>query len=208
MSLNGIASATFAARAAFPAKTCYQLYGPSESFSALLRKEITPDLYTPATTAPSKTAKYIGQNLAAQALTYVKQIKAAVPEFLYELGSQISRKEFLTTKGIFRLPGGLKQIQLLEKKIELPNADVKGLLSEVEDSRVLTGLLKVYIKNLPQPIINSSELNEFERALDNDETFMQLAMIMPDMHLNVLRYILRILRAIAARKKVNEMNAE
>ncbi|KNC80939.1 hypothetical protein SARC_06727 [Sphaeroforma arctica JP610] len=33
---------------------------------------------------------------------------------------------------------GLKQIQLLEKKVELPNADVKGLLSKVEDSRVLT----------------------------------------------------------------------
>ncbi|KNC75387.1 hypothetical protein SARC_12086 [Sphaeroforma arctica JP610] len=199
---------TSTAGAALPAKTRYQTYGPSESYSALLRKKIMPDLNTPATTSPIKSCTYIGQNLASQAFNYVDQLKSAIPEFLYELGSQICRQEFLTTKGIFRLPGGLKQIQLLEKKVELPNADVKGLLSEVEDSRVLTGLLKVYIKNLPEPIITTSELIQFEKSLNDDETFLQLGMVMPEVHLNVLRFVLKILRAIAAKKKVNEMNAE
>ena len=62
----------------------------------------------------------------------------------------ILRPEYLTTDGVYRQSGNLSVVQRLRLQIDQGNL---GVLDTVDDVHVLTGALKLFFRELQEPLV-------------------------------------------------------
>eukprot|EP00048_Salpingoeca_helianthica_P003140 m.64279 g.64279 ORF g.64279 m.64279 type:complete len:756 (+) comp12512_c0_seq2:44-2311(+) len=115
----------------------------------------------------------------------------------------------LSEQGIYRISGNASQIQ---KLVGHANADISKLdLSTVEDAHAVTGLLKLFFRELSEPIFTDALYPEFIAAAKiADKVEKQKALrgllhqLIPE-NRATLRYLLAHLSRVAAQGDVNKM---
>ena len=73
-----------------------------------------------------------------------------VPKFVLKCIQCIEKEDFLKTDGIYRVAGSLAEMQSIRFQVDEDKLDV---LDEVKDVHILTGCLKLFFRELKEPLI-------------------------------------------------------
>ncbi|CAD5215570.1 unnamed protein product [Bursaphelenchus okinawaensis] len=134
--------------------------------------------------------------------------QADVPKFLVEVIRVIEAKG-VHTDGIYRVNGNLSLIQKIREHV---NHDRYDVLSKEEDVHVLTGTLKLFLRELNEPVIPSSLNKDFisamwEKSLNKRiQKFNQLLSSLPGPNRETLVVLVRHLKKVAQYDSQNRMN--
>ncbi|XP_033827822.2 protein FAM13A isoform X3 [Periophthalmus magnuspinnatus] len=120
------------------------------------------------------------------------------------------RSHGLKQEGLFRLNGNVRVVQMLKRRLE--SGEDVDLTSESDVSTVAS-LLKLYLRELPQALINSTVqqalLQHYQDFGDNGSCsdIRDLLLRLPVVHLSLLRYLLHFLTEVDRNHKENRMTA-
>lgn len=80
-----------------------------------------------------------------------------IPEFVQRCVAAIERsEENLKTDGLYRASGNLSQVQKIRLQVDQNNLSV---IDQEEDVHVLTGVLKLFFRELKEPLIPYNALS-------------------------------------------------
>jgi len=135
-----------------------------------------------------------------------------VPGFISELINYLDREDVLKTVGIFRESGSANKIKELKESLD------DGLplnLIGFDDPHVVTGLLKLYIRELPEPLLTYELYDQFlaiERSKPSEEEYMTkvkaLIEKLPPANRALLSSLIRLLVRVFGYSSVNKMTYE
>jgi hypothetical protein len=125
--------------------------------------------------------------------------KLVVPYVLYYLINLLKQKDCLGTRGIFRFPGNDGATKSIRAEVD---SDIKAL--KRGDVNVLANLLKLWLRELPNPVIPVEMTSEFETACRKHRygTFITR---LPQMHQVVLTYLIGFVKELAENAEATEM---
>ena len=93
--------------------------------------------------------RYFGADIETQALGF-----NGVPVVLEELTRALLMSDSLSTHGIFRVPGNASEIDVNRRSIEMGQQSwTEGVLLHPEHQHIFAGLMKLYFRELPHPVI-------------------------------------------------------
>ncbi|XP_047136749.1 beta-chimaerin isoform X1 [Hydra vulgaris] len=120
----------------------------------------------------------------------------------------------MEVEGLYRIPGYADDITYLQNCIDkdgtLPDITQNG----VKDVNVLCGLLKLYLRMLPIPIITFDLYDKFIEAIKQENAFEQIKSLssaikeLPPAHYETLKYLCRHLQRLSKYKDKNLMSSE
>ncbi|XP_063808441.1 rho GTPase-activating protein 9 isoform X2 [Pseudophryne corroboree] len=137
---------------------------------------------------------------------------STVPKFV-RLCTEAVNERGLDVDGIYRVNGNLSTIQKLrfivdrEEKLDLDS-------SEWEDIHVITGALKMFFRELPEPLIPFSMFDELVSAVqipdiaERVETMKELASTLPEPNHDTLKYITCHLNRVREHSEMNRMTTQ
>jgi len=158
---------------------------------------------------PSKVKEYtrvFGVTLA-EAVQKSAKINPNVPDIIVKCITYIEEKA-LKEEGIFRLSGGNTQINQLKNAFDSgENVD----LSTVGDENAITGLLKLYFRELPENVFTNPKLEQITSAQTSDinETATKLSVIvtsLPIINKTVTSMLFDLLRKVVSFSNENKMS--
>jgi hypothetical protein len=134
-----------------------------------------------------------------------------VPIFLHRCVTFL-REHALHEVGIFRLPGQASRVQDLK---ELYDQGCQQQFSASEDVHTVGSLLKLYLRELPEPLVPFDGYSFFQSAVKKLSIGMEAAvedlqralLHLPKVNINVLKYLVRFLSEIQDHSEDNKMTA-
>ncbi|ODM92399.1 Beta-chimaerin [Orchesella cincta] len=114
----------------------------------------------------------------------------------------------LSTEGIYRVSGAVDEIESLKTLFEKDRINTD--LSICSDIHSITGLIKLFLRQLPEPLITEEVFEEFfreEAGEMNLETVQNLILCLPPAHRLTLKHLLEHLQNVTMEKASNKMNA-
>lgn len=113
--------------------------------------------------------------------------------------------------GIFRLPGQTSRIQSLKDQYDQGS---QLDISLNEDVHTVASLLKLYLRELPDPLIPFSQFDNAVKAIkvfdqdqeEGNEKIKQILNGLPKVNYNLLKYICRFLYTVSEHSEKNKMN--
>eukprot|EP00002_Diphylleia_rotans_P027865 TRINITY_DN560_c0_g2_i2.p1 TRINITY_DN560_c0_g2~~TRINITY_DN560_c0_g2_i2.p1 ORF type:complete len:199 (+),score=37.61 TRINITY_DN560_c0_g2_i2:302-898(+) len=133
----------------------------------------------------------------------------AAPDFVKECVAFL-REHGASVEGIFRITGSSSEVSQLQKDFD------EGKLSSIPEStdpHVVAGLLKIFFRQLPEPLLTYELYEEFTQltALENSKVKIQkLSMLishLPPAHYATLQALSELLVEVAKNHRVNLMTA-
>ncbi|KAG0243294.1 hypothetical protein BGW41_002479 [Actinomortierella wolfii] len=118
-----------------------------------------------------------------------------VPRLMVFLKESVERLGGLRTEGIFRISGDLGAVAELRARIELGNYDITG----IEDPHVPCSLLRLWIRDLPEPAI---PYDFYQRCIQNSQDPEEIAKILEDLpiwHRELIVYLVTFLKYLLIR---------
>ena len=131
-----------------------------------------------------------------------------VPKFVIKCISQIESGELLKTDGVYRQSGNLSTIQKIRLQVDQGNLNC---LDAVDDVHVLTGALKLFFRELKEPLIPWLIVDKLLLAANSQsrkqkvKQMKALVQSMPQAHRSTLGYLLRHLVKVTEFKDRNRM---
>lgn len=113
--------------------------------------------------------------------------------------------------GIYRISGTTGSINALKSAFDSNRCEAVTRLRSAEVNAV-SGVLKLYFRELPQPLIPPELFQSLARTLDINDQHTQLSSLLsvlqscPDANRNTFLYLLHHLRRVSAREEVNKMS--
>jgi hypothetical protein len=160
-----------------------------------------------ATVGPLSSTSVFGVSIE-EAVKRSAKIKPNIPDIVTKCIAYLYEKG-IREEGIFRLSGSSLQIKELKDRFD-KGEDVD--LSQIRDEHIVTGLLKLYFRELPETILTFKALPEFKRAegiTDKHEQITQLCSavsLLPECNKAVLQLLLKLLNKVVSLEDVNKMN--
>jgi len=116
----------------------------------------------------------------------------------------------LDQEGIFRLSGKLITIEWYRDLFDVGEVPV---LDEIEDPNIVSGLLKLYLKEMPEPILTfglySRLISIAEKRISKEEKFKEVLELicteLPDLNFTVMKFLLGFLRRVSQLSDINKM---
>ncbi|KAH8554190.1 Rho GTPase activation protein [Umbelopsis sp. PMI_123] len=138
-----------------------------------------------------------------------------IPDIVYRCFSEIVERG-LTIQGIFRLSGAAAEVDELQREFDKSPSYGKYLDLSKYDIHAITGVLKKYLRSLPQPVIPRPYHDRFLMLVDRPCSRLELlkdvadlVMDMPKAHSDLLQYLItQILAAVQQYSQFNLMNHE
>lgn len=118
--------------------------------------------------SPSPDLRHIRRVFGIDLTAFVKASNSPRPFVVDLCVAQVERRGF-RTEGIYRACGSNEQIEQLKNRFEVEWEKTEAYLASVEDIHVVTGLLKLYLRLLPIPLI----------TFDSYQSFVQSASMWP-----------------------------
>ncbi|CAF1262572.1 unnamed protein product, partial [Didymodactylos carnosus] len=112
------------------------------------------------------------------------------------LSEEVLRLNGAQTEGIFRVPGDLDGVNALKVKCD------QWQLPSLEDAHLPASLLKLWYRELSEPLIPSIFYEQCILYCDTPETCIRLVNSLPDINRAVLTYLIRFLQVFAAPENV------
>jgi Rho GTPase-activating protein 1 len=123
----------------------------------------------------------------------------------------VLRAKFLCVEGLFRLSGSRTQIDELKRAY---NSGEEVDLNEVRDPHVVAGLLKAFVREMPEPLFTFSLYDKFmaaEQHLKDEQkwsvTVHALMKKLPPTNKKILRHLFVLLRQVNAHADENMMTS-
>lgn len=159
------------------------------------------------------TKKMVKRMYGVDLTTRVKVEDAAIPNLLTQCIEHIESSE-LEAEGLYRVSG--QTSELLELKEKFDSGD-KIDFSRYTDINIVCGAVKLYLRELPIPVVTFDAYNEVMKATStisdpNDEnvdwTVLANALkLLPKAHYNVLKYLVEHLHRVDEKSSINKMTA-
>ncbi|XP_075905134.1 rho GTPase-activating protein 28 isoform X2 [Nelusetta ayraudi] len=115
----------------------------------------------------------------------------------------------LQTEGLLRVPGSAARLKYLRRELDRCFAGFDwSAVRQVEAA----GLLKMFIRELPTPLLTHTHLASYRAVLGISSVFHQvqalqlLSLLLPEAHRETLRVLLVFLRAVVAHQDQNRMS--
>ncbi|XP_063283490.1 rho GTPase-activating protein 9-like isoform X1 [Pelobates fuscus] len=115
----------------------------------------------------------------------------------------VDRERAVTTDGRYLFPEQLSQ----EEKLDLAS-------SEWEDIHVITGALKMFFRELPEPLIPFNMFDEFVASIqisdteERSETIKELVRNLPEPNYDTLKYVICHLKSVMEHSELNRMTTQ
>jgi len=142
-------------------------------------------------------------------LLLAKSDNVEVPRFVQKCISVIeSKPEYLKTDGVYRQSGNLSIVQKIRLQIDQGNLNC---LDSVDDVHVLTGALKLFFRELKEPLIPWEAVEKLLSAINLPSKKTKLRTIkeivgrLAPTHLSTLIFLLKHLEKVTQYKDVNRM---
>ncbi|CAO1363416.1 unnamed protein product [Diamesa serratosioi] len=148
------------------------------------------------------TLKYINDN--SPCLNYI-------PPAVRMCVDHLSLSDIIDTEGIFRRSGNISRINEMKKKINEGNVDFLNFSSE--DTHVVAGLLKTFLRDLSEPLLTYDLYEEIIQFLDwpkeerSRNVKMMLREKLPVENYELFKYVVEFLVQIMDRKDFNKMTS-
>lgn len=135
-----------------------------------------------------------------------------VPNFIKMCVTEVEKRG-LNTDGIYRVSGNLSHVQRLRYLVD---RDEPVDLSEEqwEDIHLITGALKLFLRELPEPVIPFNFFDKFITACktknDNDRLKMMkgLVGVLPAVNKDTLKYLMSHFRKVVEHSEKNRMQVQ
>lgn len=128
------------------------------------------------------------------------------PAVVSRMAAFLERNEALGMSGIFRVSAGQSEVMRLREAFN-DGSDVEPLISEITDFNVASHLLKLYFRELPDPLLTHERYTAFVEAPTNVAKIAEICASLPREHLFTLQYLMAFLKKVAARSGDNMMNS-
>ncbi|KAI8368015.1 Rho GTPase activation protein [Choanephora cucurbitarum] len=156
--------------------------------------------------APLKSASLCGSTSFEYGLT--------VPDPVYRCFEEILKRG-LQTEGIFRLSGAAPEVEHLLIDFDAPPTYGKYLDLRQYDIHAITGVVKKFLRQLPDPAIpiasHEKFLQFYDESFSDESTIHTLASMiqqLPREHFHLIYYIIILSSNIQAHASINMMNPE
>ncbi|KAI9314421.1 Rho GTPase activation protein, partial [Dichotomocladium elegans] len=130
-----------------------------------------------------------------------------VPDPVHRCMDEVIRRG-LSVEGIFRLSGAASDVDQLCQQFDTPPAYGKCLDLTKYDIHTIVGVMKKYLRCLPEPVIPTAFHHQFLQAAMDIEHIASLAAKMPKVHFDLLFTMIELCAHIQRHQHVNLMNAE
>ncbi|XP_041926440.1 breakpoint cluster region protein isoform X2 [Alosa sapidissima] len=133
-----------------------------------------------------------------------------VPQVVRSCAEEVERRG-LQEEGIYRTSGSAKDIQLLKHTFDTNLGEALKCVRSAEVN-VVSGTLKLYFRDLPEPLFPVDHYHSLKKALDlpdlssKQSTLQNILESCPDANRNTLLYLFHHLRRVAERVDVNKMS--
>lgn len=120
-----------------------------------------------------------------------------------------SNEDNMKTDGLYRASGNLSQIQKIRLQVDQYNLNV---LSQEEDVHVLTGALKLFFRELKEPLIPSSFFKEalnasmLKKTTAKIQCFRDIIKALPSPNHDTLQFLLKHLLKVTLYQEFNRMH--
>ncbi|KAI1729042.1 rhoGAP domain-containing protein [Ditylenchus destructor] len=156
-------------------------------------------------------AKYVKRTFAVDLQCYCMAHSVKVPPVVVQCIEEVEKRG-LTVEGIYRVSGSHEQMDRLRRQFDLTvNVD----LTQVEDVHTVAGLLKLYLRLLPQQLVplNSyrsllKAYNTYRNSADRVKGCRKVLDELNESNRNTLRTLLTHLRLISENSSQNKMSSE
>ncbi|KYR00663.1 pleckstrin (PH) domain-containing protein [Tieghemostelium lacteum] len=134
-----------------------------------------------------------------------------VPNIIIETIQWLEEHNALNEEGIFRVPGNGSLIQEIKKQYD----DGKANLSQYQNSDIHTiaGLLKLYLRELPEPLFIWRYYSTFIKVIKNQDALQKLLHLrmlvygLPKVNRDLVLYLMSFLNRISTKSTVNKMTS-
>ncbi|KAF9179838.1 hypothetical protein BGZ51_006630 [Haplosporangium sp. Z 767] len=113
-----------------------------------------------------------------------------VPRLMVFLKESVINLGGLKTEGIFRISGDLGSVAELRARIELGNYDI----SDIEDPHVPCSLLRLWIRDLPEPVIPYEMYQQCIQGAQDKDAVTKVIMSLPLWHKEMMIYLVSFLK--------------
>ncbi|MFT7807363.1 rho GTPase-activating protein 22-like isoform X2 [Arapaima gigas] len=153
-----------------------------------------------------------GQRLE-DTVQYEKKFGPRLAPLLVEQCVDFIRERGLHEEGLFRMPG---QANLVKELQEAFDCGDKPLFDSNTDVHTVASLLKLYLRELPEPVVPFSKYEDFLTcaqllAKDGEEGIQELGRqvkTLPQPNYNLLKYICRFLDEVQSHSNENKMSVQ
>ncbi|KAE8631183.1 hypothetical protein XENTR_v10001103 [Xenopus tropicalis] len=153
-----------------------------------------------------------GQKLE-DTVRYEKRYGTHLAPMLVEQCVDFIRQQGLTEEGLFRMPG---QANLVKELQDAFDCGEKPSFDSNTDIHTVASLLKLYLRELPEPVIPFSKYEDFissAKHLSKEEESGMAELVkqvrsLPPVNYNLLKYICRFLDEVQSHSGVNKMSVQ
>nr|XP_009676152.1 PREDICTED: rho GTPase-activating protein 22 isoform X1 [Struthio camelus australis] len=161
--------------------------------------------------------KHLPQGIFGQRLEdtvqYERKYGQRLAPLLVEQCADFIRERGLTEEGLFRMPGQANLVKDLQDSFDCGE---KPLFDSNTDVHTVASLLKLYLRELPEPVIPFAKYEDFiscGQLLSKDEgegtqELVKQVKNLPQANYNLLKYICKFLDEVQAYSSVNKMSVQ
>nr|XP_061799328.1 N-chimaerin-like isoform X3 [Nerophis lumbriciformis] len=134
--------------------------------------------------------------------------------FMWGLMAQGVKCAGLKSEGLYRISGFSDSVEEVKMAFDKAGEKTDISVKAYEDINIITGALKLYLRDLPVPVISYNAYPRFIEAAkltDPDkklEAFREALAMLPLSHNETLKYLMAHLKRVTQNEKYNLMNAE
>ncbi|XP_071774040.1 N-chimaerin isoform X4 [Centroberyx gerrardi] len=134
--------------------------------------------------------------------------------FMWGLMAQGVKCAGLKSEGLYRISGFSDSVEDVKMAFDRDGEKTDISVNAYEDINIITGALKLYLRDLPVPVISydaypmfieAAKLADPEKKL---EAFRETLALLPQSHSETLKYLMAHLKRVTLNEKDNLMNAE
>ncbi|KAI4897053.1 hypothetical protein NFI96_011402 [Prochilodus magdalenae] len=139
-----------------------------------------------------------------------RQEGVLVPHIVRSCVEEIERRG-LEEEGIYRISGASTEIQALKQAFDTNYWDAMSKVRSV-DVNAVSGTLKLYLRELPEPLIPTDHFQSLSKALDLTDPYLRAEIMLselqafPDVNRNTLLFLLHHLKRVAKKEEQNKMS--
>ncbi|KAL6490773.1 hypothetical protein MHYP_G00011180 [Metynnis hypsauchen] len=139
-----------------------------------------------------------------------RQEGVLVPHIVRSCVEEIERRG-LEEEGIYRISGASREIQALKHAFDTNYWEAVSKVRNV-DVNTVSGTLKLYFRELPEPLIPTDHFQSLSKALDLADPYHRAEMMLselqsfPDVNRNTLLFLLHHLKRVAQKAEQNKMS--
>ncbi|XP_069768363.1 rho GTPase-activating protein 23-like isoform X2 [Narcine bancroftii] len=130
---------------------------------------------------------------------------------ILEICCKLVEEKGLEYTGIYRVPGNNAMVSSLQEQLNKGMTDLNTSDEKWQDLNVISSLLKLFFRKLPQPLFTDDKYNDFieanrlEDAAKRLQTFKKLLWNLPEYYFETLKFLMGHLKTVADHSEKNKM---